>query len=290
MADAVAGQSKEILGTTALPVQKYQLKLENIMNEIIPLHQWHFRTADTHLTPILDDILSHQHQMLHDNMTANRDQWNDTQRWVTTATAFASKIHPPQDKSFWAAARRALIIFDWLGHGRNRSKQCKLHPAQADQIQKCPHCNQLDDQQHCMLQCSFAPLTLIRSTARKQQAAVANDLLKTYRHSADLIHFIHQMCHASWIQSPNLHRIWLGTWSSHTLQQRLGRSLDAPMTMKQRHNYIDIAKDLIAPLIHAYHQMLHLNITHKCTHPSPFHDPLPFNDHFPIDTHTDVPI
>ena len=33
-----------------------------------------------------------------------------------------------QDSSYWAAARRALIIFDWVGHGRNRAKQCSHSP------------------------------------------------------------------------------------------------------------------------------------------------------------------
>jgi hypothetical protein len=58
----------------------HSLKLENIMNEIIPLHHWHFRTANEHVTPVLNDLIDYQHRACLAAMTANRDQWNDVQR------------------------------------------------------------------------------------------------------------------------------------------------------------------------------------------------------------------
>jgi hypothetical protein len=223
------------------------------MNEIIPIGQLHFRT------PVLDDLIHHQHKALMHSMTTNQDQWNEEQRWTTTALSFASKLHPPKDKSFWAAARRALIIFDWIGHGRNRAKQCSLHPAQIATTEKCPHCSQLDDQAHCMLECPHIPFHALRQTAEIDQAVIALDL--THKHSRDqnLIHFIQQICYASWTRSPNLSRIWLGTWSMHTLQQLLGQPTDEPMTMNQRHTYIDIAKQLFqltASLLNVYSAMI----------------------------------
>jgi hypothetical protein len=67
---------------------------------MIPLHQWHFRTADEHVTPVLNDLIDYQHRACLAAMTANRDQWNDVQRWTTTALSFASSIHPPKDESY----------------------------------------------------------------------------------------------------------------------------------------------------------------------------------------------
>jgi hypothetical protein len=74
MAGVVAGQSKERLGRIDLPTVNHSLVLENIMNEITPLHQWHFRTADDTRTPVLSDLIYHQHQAALAAMTTTRDQ------------------------------------------------------------------------------------------------------------------------------------------------------------------------------------------------------------------------
>jgi hypothetical protein len=63
MANAVASQSstaaahlldgmlKLKLGKTKLKTTMHSLKLENVINEIIPLHLWNFRTADENKNP-----------------------------------------------------------------------------------------------------------------------------------------------------------------------------------------------------------------------------------------------
>ena len=73
MADAIAGQSSQRLGRIDLPTVPHSLVLENIMDEIVPLRQWHFRTANLHQTPVLSDILGHQHSTMLTNMTTYRD-------------------------------------------------------------------------------------------------------------------------------------------------------------------------------------------------------------------------
>ena len=303
MADAVAGYSiaeqgilpghilPSRLGQHELPVVLHSLKLENILNEIIPLKQWHFRTSDEHATPVLNDLIDYQHQACQTAMTTNRDQWNEEERWASTALSFASKVHPPKDPSFWAAARRALIVFDWVGHGRNRSKQCALHPAQQAQVAKCPHCPCLiDDQAHCMLECTHLPFRALRNTAKTKQAVIAQRLCDKHSQDDDTQCFIQQLCHASWTPSPNISRIWLGTWSMHTLHQMLGQPADTPMTMRQRYAYIDIAKKLTAPLIDAYSAMININ-TRTPKHPPPHEvEALPLYDHHPQDTHTELHI
>ena len=288
MADAIAGQSKQRLGKINLPTTNHSLELNNVMNEIIPLRHWHFRTADEHQTPVLDDLIAHQHAILLHNMTTSRDQSNDEEYWTSTALSFANTIHPLKDKSFWAATRRTLIIFDWLGHGRNRAKLCNLHPDQRAAVARCPHCSMLDNQSHCILECTFAPLHAIRRAADVAQAVIALKLSAIHAPDPDLVHFIQQISHASWTSSPHISRIWLGTWSMHTLSQLLGTPADSPLTTQQRGAYISVAKQLTAPLISAYRNMLNLNIrTHTvipdaddtCEH-------LPLLDHLPLDTHT----
>jgi hypothetical protein len=93
------------------------------MNEIILLHQWHFRTADENKISFLNDLRYYQYCASFKAMTETRDTNNTEQRWTSTTFSFASKTHTPKDPSFWAAARCALIIYDWVGHGRNRGKQ-----------------------------------------------------------------------------------------------------------------------------------------------------------------------
>ena len=218
-------------------------------------------------------------------MTTNRDQWNSEQRWTTTGLSFTSNIHQPKDQSFWAAARRTLVIYDWLGHGRNRAKQCALTPEQQAQAACCSHCQQPDSQAHCMLDCTFPLYAPIRQRAKTRQASIARALL-----DQDIQFFIQQFCHASWTRSRHISRIWLGTWSTHTLRQLLGQPIDEPMTMEQRYQYIKIARKLTEVLLEAYHEMLNMNIRHvPAGRPSNEADLLPLYDHLPMDTHAEVP-
>jgi hypothetical protein len=106
MADAVAGQLSTAaahlpdgllrlkLGKTKLNTTLHSLKLENVMNEIIPLHQWHFLTDDENKTPVLNDLRDYQDRASLKTMTETRDTNNTEQRWSSTALSFASKIHP----------------------------------------------------------------------------------------------------------------------------------------------------------------------------------------------------
>jgi hypothetical protein len=101
------------------------------MNEIIPMFQWHFRSAADLNLPILNDPADYQHQMQFKKMTATRDKANNVQRWPTTALKFTASVHKPNDKSYWAAARRALIVYDWMGRVTLAShSQCNRHTKQ----------------------------------------------------------------------------------------------------------------------------------------------------------------
>ena len=218
MADSVAGGTSKPLGKLKLPVQVDTLKLRNIMNEIIPLHHWHFRKADDHAVPILGDLMDHQHQAQLTKMTLRRDEANQVQRWTRTALSFTHSVHPPKNKSHWAAARRALLVFDWMGHGRNRAKLSSLSPAQKAHEAKCRQCHRMDSQEHTMLECTHAPLTPIRCKAKAEQSKVAMELLKVHSRSTNMTYFIREITSQCWSPlNPDISRLWLGTWTSDTL-------------------------------------------------------------------------
>jgi hypothetical protein len=94
-------------------------------------------------------------------MTAKRDESNNVQRWSYTALEFTASVHKLKDKSYWAAARQTLMIFDWMGHGRNRAKLASYFPVQQAYEAKCWQCGMIDSQQHPILQCKHAPLIAI---------------------------------------------------------------------------------------------------------------------------------
>jgi hypothetical protein len=69
------------LGSTRLTtVQVETLELKNIMNEIIPMNERHFRIAADLNLPNLDDPAAYQHRMQFKNMTDTRDEANTMQR------------------------------------------------------------------------------------------------------------------------------------------------------------------------------------------------------------------
>ena len=261
MADAVAsGEYNPKLGPLHLPMEPHTLVLEHILEELLPVNHWHFRTLDEECIPILNDIVDFQHHAQLRRMTTQRDCSNDENRWTSTALAFASKIHPPKNTSFWAAARRALIIFDWMGHGRNKAKQIDPSTVHHAQVAKCPHCPALDSQAHSMLDCPHRPFTSIRRKAKIKQAAIATRLMAKPGTSDVLIDFIKTLCHACWTPSPQTNRLWLGTWQLTTLRSLLGHEVEQPISMKERHQYISVIHDLTAPLLHAYDQITDINI------------------------------
>jgi hypothetical protein len=121
---------KTLDNTMLLMVQVETMKLKKIINEIIPLNEWYFRSAADLNLSILDDPAKYQHRVQLKKMTAKRDESNNAQRWSTTALEFTASVHKPKDNSFCAAARRALIVLTWMEHGRNRAKLASHSPAQ----------------------------------------------------------------------------------------------------------------------------------------------------------------
>ena len=254
MADAMAGKTKAVLGDKKYPLNRHVLRLDTIFDEIIPAGQWHLRTKDDTPFPVLGDIIPFQHRYQIDTYCINRDRSNTNKRWSSTAFALADKLHPLQNKSFWAAGRRAIIAFDWIGHGRNRAKSKALSPQDKESTSQCRLCRQKDTQSHCMLECSHHSYHIIRQTAQDQQSHIAGELFNSTT-STNIRHFIRQLVDKSWTPSDHLSRIWLGMWNQDTLSLLLRQSLDSPLTMVERRLYITTARKLIAPLLKAYTEM-----------------------------------
>ena len=137
-----------------------------------------------------------------------------------------------------------------------------------------------------MLECTHAPLTPIRCKAKAEQSLVAMALLKVHVRSPNMTHFIREITSQCWSPlNPDISRLWLGTWTSDTLNGVLRQTPDTPMAMPTRAIYINIVKKLTKPLVEAYYSMLSANIKG----PQAVHsdaDPSPLQDHFPADNHS----
>jgi hypothetical protein len=64
---------------------------------------------------------------------------------------------------------QALMVFDWMGHGRNRAKLVSHSPVQQAHEVKCRQCGMIDSQQHPILQYKHASLIAIRANARTKR-------------------------------------------------------------------------------------------------------------------------
>ena len=259
MADAAAGRTSAKMNGQVYPMDRFDLLLEDIFAEILPVHQWYLCTMGPDPFPAFDNLLSYQHAVQLAKMTKTRDAHHDHRYWTDTALEFAHKIHPLSDRSFWTAARRTLIAFDWMGHGRNRAKPTTLTPEEREATAKCHHCGELDSQHHCMLDCPYPPFTQIRETARQNQQIIAREL--RVKHSSDRFqHFIRTLCRKSWTPDPHISRIWLGLWTQETLASMIRQSTAHSLSMAARKTYQDIVRRLTAPLLEAYQQQLDLTI------------------------------
>jgi hypothetical protein len=282
MADAAAaGKDTAKLGQQTYPMDRHRIQLDNIFNELIPAGHWHLRTLEDKPYPVLNDILPFQHEAQQRIYCAKRDARNSERRWSSTSFAFAHSVHPLRDNSYWTAGRRALVAYDWIGHGRNRAKPDHLTPEDRAATSKCHLCQQQDSQAHCMLDCPHPQICDVRTEARSEQGEVVLALLAKYGRNQNQRHLIIQFAHACWTPSADTARLWLGLWTRRTLRTMLKQHLSAPLSMSQRREYIKIVKKLTAPLIDAYHTIQNIQVHHTHTH-THIHDPTAITPHVPI--------
>ena len=146
IADAIAnGDTETKLGTQTLKYTMVTIVLQDIYNEVLAMDCWHFRSTKTPDVPVLTDLLRFQHDTQLRRMLEKRDSGGSY--WQFTTFSLAAYVNPPEDKSYWAAARRSLRLFDWIGHGRNLAKM-ELDPARKAKIGECRQCGEQDFQNH----------------------------------------------------------------------------------------------------------------------------------------------
>ena len=235
LADAIAGQTTTKYNKQFIDHKAHTLILENILAEILPIGVWHMRHTSQLSIPVLDLPWKYQHQFQLSQYLLRRDQYGPphSQRWRDTEIDFAVSVHPIPSQyngSFWTAARRTCILYDWMGHGYNTSKRNrKNHPHTAlpvPPMAPCKFCSQHDDQAHIMLTCTNPLLSPIRIAARVHQATIARQLLRESSSNTERF-FIEQLNLASWLSSPPVTaRIWTGMWTKETLIALLPPSHD----------------------------------------------------------------
>jgi hypothetical protein len=130
-------------------------------------------------------------------MAATRDKENNVQRCSFTALEFTASVHKPKNKSYWAAVRRALTVFDWIRHRHNRAKLASHSQVHQAQEAKFWQCGMIDSQQH-LLKCKHVPLIAIQANACTEQRDIARNLLKDRKRSESLQYLIKQFIDRSW--------------------------------------------------------------------------------------------
>jgi len=255
MGDAMAGKTKAGLNGIPYPMYRHTLKLTDLFKEIIPVGQWHLRTNDSQAFPVMHDILEYQHLAQARKMCTSRDAHHGHNYWSSTSFGFANQVHPPQDRSYWAAARRAVQAYDWGGHGRNRAKPKTLTDEQREATAKCGLCGQLDSQSHCMLECTHTPFIELRRHAKAKQTKIADTLLKA-KPAKGIVYLIQQFCTASWNNKHFTSRIWLGLWNNDLLSLMTNRPLTSPLSNSTRSRYIKVTRKLTAPLLDCFYAMV----------------------------------
>jgi hypothetical protein len=89
--------------------------------------------------PVLDNIMRYLHRAQLHQYLADR-AGNREPYWQATSLASAEQVNKPTGRSRWAAARRTLDLFNWLGHRSNLNIFFDKQLEKQIIIAKCPHC------------------------------------------------------------------------------------------------------------------------------------------------------
>ena len=301
LADAVAERNdsrrpEAILGDKTLQYKPHTVVLRHIQDELITHKLWHIRQLDGHSPPFLGSIQAMRHISRLQDYTTQRDEGSGGTHWKDTSFPLAHALHPPLGKTSWQYARRAVLIFNWLGHGANRAKVQSLTPAQIEHTIACRYCGVQDSQEHCIIHCPHPAFSLHRTKARKKQHCLAVKISREYK-CPRITRFAQNICHYSWhTDSQHIRRLWLGTWSPSLFATLLApQTLETVATMDTRSKYIKIAARLTKPLLTAYRAITkHITaFPYSRTACPPERvdanartpEPLPLMDHLPPDNH-----
>ena len=147
LADAIAGESTTKYNQQFINHVSHTLTLEDILVELLPLKVWHMRHTSNIRMPILDLPWKYQHKHQLSQYLKHRDTYSPAPsvKWQSSAIDFAHCVHPIHTHykgSYWKAARRTSILFDWTGHGYNQFKKSNIgqSPPLLNPHVPCKHC------------------------------------------------------------------------------------------------------------------------------------------------------
>ena len=205
-----------IVGSSAL--------LTQVASDFILPGQW-FWTSGTTTVPAARTPIQQQAFQRVSCYLAGRDQYRidrgDPPFWEDTSLGLAHKC--------WRSITHGALgcnivlknVLDKYWHGRNRAKG--LAPPEAELVASCQHCGMLDSQKHIFLECPLNDLCDLRLRARDElarvAASVATELAPTDTFEHGVLLFITE--HAFNIHSPDVTRLWLGSWTTALLFRAL---------------------------------------------------------------------
>jgi hypothetical protein len=127
IADAFAdGRIAELQGQQLQMIQ-HTFTPSHIYNELIPVGQLHIRRNNDRKIPVLTDSMKYQHQPQLYQYLADRDGTREPY-WQETSLVLAEQVNKLKGGSRWAAVRRILGLFNWLGHRSNLTKMYDKQP------------------------------------------------------------------------------------------------------------------------------------------------------------------
>ena len=208
-----------VLGPYNTQVNTISTISTDVLSTILPINQWYICPKNDTTFPIFTDYLTYQHHYQQRKFLENRDK--DTKfykfsYWQSTYFNLANSLRPLKSYSFWKAARRTQIWFDWVAHGRQRAKM-ELNSQKQAQLLKCILCGQNDKQEHIIFDCSHCSLTTTRSTILKSIKRTAKPFLESK--NPQIKKFTEKFLqYTTRTHSTFTRRLWLGLWSQELLE------------------------------------------------------------------------
>ena len=260
LADRVADASISTctLGSTTLQIHTTTVTSNSILDDIIPLNLWYLSTATDTATPVLHDYQSYQHRHQHRKMVEARDDASDypTEYWRSTYFLLADFLQPLPHRAYWRAARRAQVLYDKVGHGRNRAR-LSTDPDTIQRLEACHLCGAKDRQEHLIHDCTYPPLTADRAAIKLSLQKAAAPLLKS--RSRIIYTMAQQFIRIAWFpHRTRTRRLWLGLWSPELVSHLFCYSLhpDKLLSPTLIARIKAAARKLTRPLRHGYLRLL----------------------------------
>ena len=252
LADAIAegdwGKLDAIFGIDGY--DKVELKVAQILDSVIVDGLWHWRTDDDAAIVITDDIMHHMHSIRISSYLKTRDQYRlqrgivDTY-WVDTAPQLPAQC-APKPKNLYDSIKITNRVWDKWITGRLLAKGKRGEEALT--LCACPLCGEPDSQKHMFTECKHAILTPLREKAFDLQAACLLQLQAdgVFQNGMQWMHARarRMMNLANGTRSPEVERLWLGTFTPATLDLILQEDVHRTFSTTQYSQYCKVITEL----------------------------------------------